>query len=64
MCDFLVQGHKSAYSKNYDDAILIGRPFFERFYTVFNYTEGEMTLKVGTRSMNDYKYEPIDQFSD
>ena len=56
-CDFLIQGHRSAYEDNYPTHIIVGRPFFERFYTVFNYTDGDMNMRVGARNINHYKYE-------
>lgn len=56
-CDFMVQAHKelSKYSNEYPEDVVIGRPFFEQFYMVFNYTDGNMTLKVGPRSLNDFE---------
>lgn len=37
MCDFLIQGHNSQYQKTHEDYVILGRPFFMRFYTFFNY---------------------------
>lgn len=51
-CDFLVQGHKkySQYQNETPEDIIVGRPFFERFYVVFNYSNNaNMTMMVGPR---------------
>lgn len=56
----MVQAHKelSWYSNETPEDVVIGRPFFEQFYMVFDYTDGNMTLRVGPRANNDFEYIP------
>lgn len=52
VCDFLVEGHRGKYSAESDpskggpirDFVILGRPFFESFYTAFNYSSMQVRI--------------------